>query len=376
MDDGCGGPAPHPGRAAVRPGLRGEAGPARQSVAVHAPTLFELRPSPPPRRPPARAVSGPGPVVRRGPTLLAVDGDSLGHRSFHGAAAAAAEGDGRGPVHGFLALLAALCERVGPDGVLVGFDCRDGLARRRRYSAYKANRPARDPALTVALASAESTLRELGVSVVVSAGWEADDVLGSAAAAAEAAGWRCVVATSDRDALALIGETTTVLRLRSGSANAVEVDRRALRRELGVDPGQYVQFAALRGDAADNLRGIPGIGRARARALLSAYPTVAAAVADPLGCRSVLGREPGQALLDDCADPSASVFLRNVDLMTVRRDVPVDVAACRPSLDARRVTHLLAGRGLSSVAGRLAAALAARPAWAPPPGDADVPPDD
>ncbi|MDP8977992.1 MAG: hypothetical protein M3N17_05375, partial [Actinomycetota bacterium] len=108
---------------------------------------------------------------------------------------------------------------------------------------------------------------------------------------------------------------------------------------------------------------------------LSAYPTVAAAVADPLGCRSVLGREPGQALLDDCADPGASLFLRNVELMTVRRDLPVDVQACRPSLDARGVTRCLIDRGLSSVAGRLAAALAARPGWAPPPGDADVPPD-
>lgn len=345
-------------------------------MAMQVPTLFDLRPSRPVPCPPARVAPEPGRAVRRGPTLLAVDGDSLGHRSFHGAAAAAAEGDRRGPVHGFLALLAAVCERVGPDGVVVGFDSRAGLVRRRRFAGYKANRPPRDPALSAALAGAEAALREIGVSVVVPDGWEADDVLGSAVAAAGEAGWRCVVATSDRDALALIADATTVLRLRSGSANAVEVDGPALRREMGVEPGQYVEFAALRGDVADNLRGIPGIGPARARALLSAYPTVAAAVADPLGCRSVLGRERGQALLDDCADPSASLFLRNVELMTVRRDLPVDVDACRPSLDARAVTHRLAGRGLSSVAGRLAASLAARPAWAPPPGDADVPPEE
>ncbi|MDP9405313.1 MAG: 5'-3' exonuclease, partial [Actinomycetota bacterium] len=186
-----------------------------------------------------------------------------------------------------------------------------------------------------------------------------------AAAAARDAGWRCVVATSDRDAFALVNEATTVLRLRSGMDNAVEVTPQRLRVELGIDGSRYLEYAALRGDTSDNLPGIPGIGPSRAAALLRAYDSVAEAVADPLGCRSVLGRPLGQALIDDLADPASSVFLRNVALMRIRRDLPVELAATRLRVAPGRVRDRLAAWGVTGLDARLAAALCERPAVVP-----------
>jgi DNA polymerase I len=308
--------------------------------------------------PPRRQRPSPRPVSAS-PVLLAVDGNSLAHRAFHAYPRSEA-------LYGFCALLAAIADRVGADGTLVGFDCPQHSVRRERWPAYKAQRPPKDPALAGVLDGAAMLLADLGVPVLVAAGWEADDVLGSAAAAAEEAGWACVLATSDCDAYAQISATTSVLRLRSGVERAVEYRPERLVAEVGVRPDQYVEFAALRGDVSDNLPGISGLGPARAAALLRAYASVAAAVADPLGCRSVLGRTVGQALLDDVANPATSRFLRNVALMTVRRDLPIDLTACRRRVPPAQIQDRLRAHGLGGIAGRLAIALAARPDWPPP----------
>lgn len=321
--------------------------------------------SPEPRALPPRPLQ---PAARR-PTLLAVDGNSLAHRAFHayGTAGLASGGAAdRGALYGFLALFAAVCDRTSPDAVVVGFDCRESSERRARFPAYKANRPDKDPALYALLDLAAAALADLGVTVVVPPGWEADDVVGSAARAGGASRWQTVVATSDRDAFALVDQTTTVLRLRSGMDNAEVIDPAWIRRRLRIQPGQYTEFAALRGDPSDNLQGISGIGPARAAALLALYPTVAEAVADPMGCRSVLGPDIGQALVDDLAS-DGSVFRRNVELMTVRRDLDIDVEGCRRVLAPQHVEQTCVEWGLPTLAGRLAVAVGARPERPEPP---------
>lgn len=331
-------------------------------------SLFDTAPpvSGPTASPAPRAQAVPAPS---GPVLLALDGNSLAHRAFHAYGRIDAfGGEPRGGLYGFVALLCAICDKVGTNAVVVGFDCRDSSERKREHPEYKANRVDKDPGLYDLLDEAPTVLVELGVPVIVPPGWEADDVIGSAAARAEEAGWRCTIATSDRDAFGLISETTTVLRLRNGLDRAVEMTPGVLRREVGVSPQQYVEFAALRGDTSDNLAGIPGIGPSRARALLAAYPTVADAVADPIGCRSVLGKSLGQALIDDLAS-EASVFRRNVALMSIRRDLPVDLQACRSTANPDRIAACLTSWELPGLIGRATAALAPRPELAPPPMD-------
>lgn len=336
---------------------------------MQAPTLFDARPEPSPTtagpshaplllREPAAAVRGPGLPARHRPTLLAVDGDALTHRAFH------AYGDDA--AHGVLALLAGVADMVDFEAVVVGFDDRGASWRRRRWPGYKAQRPAKPPELTALLDRMPDLLCELGITVLVPPGYEADDVLGSAAARAAAAGWCAVLATSDRDAFSLVDDHTTVLRLRSGLSNAVAVTPRTIRRTLGIRPGQYVDFAALRGDPSDNLAGVPGIGARRARQLLGLYPGVAEAVADELGCTSALGRDPAEALLADWHAPDSRVR-RNLELMTIRRDVAIDPDHCTPRVPADRVEQSCVRHGLPAVAGRMARAFGRRPARAPVP---------
>ena len=329
---------------------------------------------------PAAAIPAAAPVEARigpvlGPMVLAVDGNSLAHRGYHAYAARRDEGDlvGAG-LYGFLALLAAVVDITRPSAVVVGFDCRQESVRKAWWPTYKGQRPDKSDVLDALLDEIPLALRELGACVVTHRGYEADDVCASVAAAASAARRRCVVATSDRDAFALVDETTSVLRIRSGMHRAQQVDARRFRRELGISPGQYTEFAALRGDTSDNLPGINGIGPKRARDLLNRYDTVADAVADPMGCRSVLGRDVGQLLIDDLAAPD-SVFHRNVALMSMHDDLPVDLDAGRPTTPVDQIESHLRRRRLAGLVARMAMCFGAVPAEAAPPlTDADAPP--
>jgi 5'-3' exonuclease len=316
-----------------------------------------------------------------GPTVLAVDGNSLAHRGYH-AYATRRPGPGDGDrdlvgagLYGFLALLAAVVDIVRPESVVIGMDCRQESVRKAWWPTYKGTRPDKPEVLDALLDEIPKALTGMGAHLVTHRGYEADDVCGSVAAAASAARRRCVVATSDRDAFALVSDSTSVLRIRSGMHRAQEVDARRFRRELGIAPGQYTEFAALRGDTSDNLPGINGIGPKRARDLLNRFDTVADAVADPMGCRSVLGPEVGQALIDD-VHSADSVFHRNVALMTMADDLAVDIDAGTPSTPIDQIDTYLRGRGLAGLIARMSLCFGAVPqADAPPPlTDADAPP--
>ena len=320
-----------------------------------------------PVTPPAPRLAVREPVAD-GPALLAVDGNALVHRAFH--AYGATTGGAR---YGFFALLSVVCDQVAYDGLVIGFDCREHSRRRAQFAGYKAQRPDKHDDLSASLDELPGIAADLGAHVIVAPGLEADDVVASAAATAETAGWRCVVASPDRDVLGLVSDRTEVLQVRGGDQPIRYITARGFRRRHRIAPAQYVQLAALRGDASDNLPGITGIGAKKAAALLRTYATVEQAVADPMGCRSVLGPELGQALIDDLAADD-SVFRRNVALMALHRDVSVDLDHARRAATPEQILEVLRVHRMTGLHTRLCAALCPSDAT-PPVGDDDAPPE-
>ena len=196
--------------------------------------------------------------------LLAVDGNSLLHRSFHASARSGFHTpDGRPmwAVRGLLSQLVAAVDRVCADAVVVGFDDRASSIRKDRWPTYKAHRDAKPESLEEQLDTAIDVLRALGIVVAVPEGLEADDVLASAAAYAPTVGARTVVATSDRDSFALIDEHTKMLRILNGGVDASPLlDPQRLVMVTGVRPDQYLDYAA---HARRRLRQPAGRGRHR-----------------------------------------------------------------------------------------------------------------
>ncbi|GAB2859678.1 hypothetical protein GCM10027026_06920 [Myroides odoratimimus subsp. xuanwuensis] len=172
-------------------------------------------------------------------------------------------------------------DQFAPDAVLFGLDDRVSSVRETAYPAYKAGRAAKDPALIDQLERAGALLDALGFHTLTPPGLEADDVNASAATWAEREGWNCVIITSDRDSFAHISPHTQVLRLINGGINASPLLNPARIQALyGVAAENYLEFAALRGDASDNLPGVPGIGEKTAPLLLSQMGSMQAVWAD------------------------------------------------------------------------------------------------
>lgn len=260
------------------------------------------------------------------PVLLAIDGNSLVHRAYHAQARTGAQSpDGRPTwaVRGLLMQLVAAVERVRPALVLVGFDDPDHSLRRERWPAYKAHRVDKLDTLVEQLTCAAAVLRDLGVAVVVPSGLEADDVLASAAAYGPRAGWHTVIVTSDRDAFALIDETTRVLRIINGGVDAspmMTADR--LELLLGIRPAQYRDYAALRGDPSDNLPGVRGIGPRTATRLLREFGCARAAFDDPVRVRATLGAGVAGRL---AATEARAAWELNCQVMAMHADVALDL---------------------------------------------------
>ncbi|MFI5841532.1 5'-3' exonuclease H3TH domain-containing protein [Catenuloplanes sp. NPDC051500] len=265
------------------------------------------------------------------PLLLVLDGNSLIHRTYH-AGAPDAEQDAWA-LRGFARYAARAVSRLRPDAIVVGFDCPEHSTRRADFAGYKAHRPPKPGELVTQLAAAPGLLRAAGLCTVVPGGYEADDVLASAAAHARRSGWRSILMTSDRDAFALIDEHTSVLRIRNGGFDeAVLIDPAGLHELCGVHPWQYLDYAALRGDPSDNLPGVRGFGAATSARLLNALGTVDAAYADLDAGGHAVRDAVGAPCADRLADPASRAAVdRNRRLMRMRTDLPI------PALDGARL---------------------------------------
>ena len=315
--------------------------------------------------------------------LLAVDGNSLVHRSFHAQAHTGLHTEDGRPmwaVRGLLAQLVAAVERIGPDAVIIGFDDPDTSHRRDRWPQYKAARSDKLPTLVGQLELAADVLRGLGLAVVVPAGLEADDVLASAARFAPTVGACTVVMTSDRDAFALIDRHTRVLRIINGGVEASPLlTGERLHTMLGVRADQYRDFAALRGDPSDNLPGVHGIGPKTAARLLCALGTARAAFDDVAADGGRVRAAIGAGATRHLAHPDArAAWELNCQVMYMRDDIPLnlDLArgpgrlplaahAVRASFEAHRLTTMVT-QALRVLAGReTTTAAAPHTPWPP-----------
>jgi 5'-3' exonuclease len=312
---------------------------------------------PSPARPDARRPGRRRAPRRPVPVLLAVDGNGLAHRAFH--AVGGAEAPPGEALERVLLMLARIGAAVRPTACVVGFDDPVRSLRRDRHPGYKAARPPKDDALVGFLDRLPWLLTLLGLSVVVPEGLEADDVLGSAAALAGRRGVAAALATGDQDAFALVAPTVQVFYLVTGG-RMQQVSPSWLRARYGVLPAAYPAFAALRGDASDCLPGVRGIGAVTAARLLTAYPDVEAALADPAGVARLLGPSVVEALVTQRA-----VYELNRELMAIRDDVALDVAACSRPLRRQAVLAVLEDHDAAGLADRFLGGFAylGRVAW-------------
>jgi DNA polymerase-1 len=204
-----------------------------------------------------------------------VDGDSFAHRAYHALPKSFRRADG-GPANaliGFSNMFLRLWRAERPRAVLVAWDTLTVPTYRHvEFAGYQAGREF-DTELLDQLDLLPRFLTSWALPCAKAAGFEADDFLAAAVAYEEAAGGTTLVATSDRDAFQLASEQTTILQPVRGESPA-RIGPAEVRERYGVEPGQVVDFIALRGDPSDRIPGARGIGAKRAADLLGQYQSL------------------------------------------------------------------------------------------------------
>jgi 5'-3' exonuclease len=173
-------------------------------------------------------------------------------------------------VLGFATMLLKLLREEVPDGLAVAFDGPGPTTRHQEFAAYKADRPGMPDAMAQQIPHVYRLLEALQVPILLVAGEEADDILGTLAVRAVGEGYQVTLITGDKDFFQLVGEGITVrdtMKQRSWGAREVQ-DR------YGILPAQMPDLLALMGDAIDGIPGIPGVGEKTARELLQRFGTL------------------------------------------------------------------------------------------------------
>ncbi len=252
--------------------------------------------------------------------LLLLDGNSLTYRAFYAVPdhMANSAGEVTNAVFGFSSMLASLIRDQRPDGIAVCFDRPEPTFRHERQPAYKAQRDRAPEDLIRQLQVVRRLLEAMKVPAVDLAGFEADDLLATLATAAQTNGDDAVVVSGDRDTFQLPQDPhIQVLYTLRGVSEYVLLDEKGVAEKVGVSPGLYTQYAAMRGDKSDNLPGVPGVGEKTAAKLLTDYGDLDGIFAnlDDLTPK----------LRENLAENEA-LARENLSLMTLRTDVPIDKA--------------------------------------------------
>ena len=254
--------------------------------------------------------------------LLVIDGNSIANRAFYGIKLLTTK-DGRytNAIYGFLNILLSLLKECQPDEVAVAFDLKAPTFRHKMYDGYKATRHAMPEELAQQMPVLKQLLADLGYRTVTAEGWEADDILGTLAAACAARKDDCFLATGDRDSLQLVSESTTVLLAATvmGRSKTVVMDEDAIQEKYGLAPKQLIEVKSLMGDTSDNIPGVKGIGEKTALSLVQAFGSLEG-VYQNIDDKRIKPKQR-EHLLED--KPMAEL---SHTLGTIRTDAPIDTA--------------------------------------------------
>ena len=217
------------------------------------------------------------------PKLVLVDGHSLAFRAYF-AFAKGRDGGLRTSTgiptsvsYGFLKALLETVEAEKPDYLAIAFDLGGPTYRHEADETYKADRPETPEDFMPDLENLQELLKAMNLPIVISPGYEADDVIGTLSRRACQEGFQVKILSGDRDLFQLVDpeENVKVLYMSTtygkGAPPPKEFGVEQVKEKIGVLPSQIVDFKALCGDASDNIPGVKGIGEKTAVQLLTTY---------------------------------------------------------------------------------------------------------
>jgi DNA polymerase I len=250
--------------------------------------------------------------------VILVDGNNLLFRSYYataynGVMMRNSNGEPTNALYGFVGMINKILEEEHPEYMAVAFDIGKNF-RRQKYETYKAGRVQTPEELKEQMPIAREILTAMGIKYFELEPYEADDIIGTLALAAEKdPQFYATIVSSDKDLLQLISNEIDVKLLKQ--KDFIKYDHDTFVKDYGFEPIRMIDFKGLAGDTSDNIPGVKGIGEKTAMNLLQKYDTIE----DMYNHIDEITGKTKEKLLNDKA-----AALTSKEIATIYREVPID----------------------------------------------------
>ncbi|MGC6524985.1 MAG: DNA polymerase I [Flavobacteriaceae bacterium] len=225
---------------------------------------------------------------------------------------------------GFTNSLLDVIKRERPDHLAVCFDKGGSTDRLEVFPEYKANRDETPEGIKVAVPYIYKILEAMHIPIMVKDGYEADDIIGTLAKKAEKEGYQTYMVTPDKDFAQLVSENIFMYRPMFGGGYETWGVEEVKEKFEVQDPKQVIDFLGMKGDAVDNIPGLPGVGDKTAKKFINLYGSMEGLIENAHQLKGKM-REKVEA--------NAELGLLSKKLATILLDVPVDFNAKNFELD-------------------------------------------
>lgn len=252
--------------------------------------------------------------------LILIDGHALMFRMYYAFLRRPminSKGVDTSVLFGFTKYLLELINKEQPTHLAVAFDPPCKTFRHEFYPEYKANRSAAPEVIKESLEPLCNIVKALNIPVLMSEGFEADDVIGSVAKQWSQKGFTVVMVSPDKDLGQLIDDNIFQFKPgKSGAENEILGKKEICEKFSIENPLQIIDILAIWGDASDNVPGVRGIGEVGAKKLVSQFGSVENIIANA----DKLPAKQKQSVLDSIESLKTSKFL-----VTIRTDIELNL---------------------------------------------------
>ena len=251
--------------------------------------------------------------------LFLIDAYAMIYRAYYAlirAPRVTSKGINTSAIFGFCNAVDDVLRKENPSHIAVCFDPKGGTFRHEAYPEYKAQRDAQPEDITVAVPYIKRILAARNIPIYEVPRYEADDVAGTIAKAAEKEGFSTYMVTSDKDYGQLVSDRTFIYRPSSKGGYEVRGAKEVCELYGLKRPSQVIDMLALEGDASDNIPGCPGVGEKTAVRLLNEFDTVEGVIKNAFNIKGALKMK----VLENVDKIQFSKFL-----VTIKTDVPIDI---------------------------------------------------
>ncbi|MEQ9308686.1 MAG: DNA polymerase I [Balneolaceae bacterium] len=249
--------------------------------------------------------------------LFLLDGMALAYRAhfaFINANLKNSRGISTGPILGFANTLEKMLEEEKPTHIAVAWDTHAPTFRHTADETYKAQRPPQPDELKVGIPIIKEMLSAWGIQNIEQDGYEADDIIGTIAAGANADDVDVLLVTPDKDFMQLVHDHIKMMKPNNKDGGFDIIDREGVMDYFGVFPEKVIDVLAILGDTADNIPGVPGIGKKGAPALIDRFGSLEECIAQ---ADTITAKRQREGLKDFADQAMHAKFM-----VTIKTDVP------------------------------------------------------